>query len=179
VTWETVFAEIEQLLVSLIPRRVQELAIPIPVYCLMIEYYSSSVAGDVVPTLKLPSVAFRSRVQSARGKESPHYFWSPPELPACADIFTASLQDESLLAKVRAHSNLVSRKMARAVARRLNNLDWTRIAPVSDGFVVVAADATQTFGDLYGDIKASIGEARWNDLIARRLLGAAEASRLD
>ena len=176
--WQIAFAEIEELLVSLIPKRVRELAIPIPVYCVMVEYYSSTVVGDVVPTLKLPSDSFRRRVQEARGTDAPHFLWSPPEVPHSSDIFTASLKSDELLAKVRAHPNLVSRKMARAVALRLNELDWTQILPVSDGFVVVAADATQAFADEFGDIKASIGERRWTDLIARRLIGATEPYQL-
>lgn len=177
--WTGAFAEIENLLVSLIPDRVRELRIPVPVYSLMVEYYTSAVVGAPVPTLKLPSAAYMQRVAEAHGKDAPHYLWSPPELPDSPDIFACSLQNDELLAKVQAHANLVSRKMARAVALRLNDLDWTKIAPVCDGFVVVAADATSAFADEFADIEASVGKARWNDLIAKRRIGATHPAQLE
>jgi len=176
--WQVAFTEVEEMLVSLIPQRIAKLLIPAPIYCLMIEYYTSTVAGDMTPTLRLPTVAFRDRILAEKGDLAPYHLWSHAELPHCAEILSASIDDAPLLAKVRAHPNLVSRKMARKVAARLNAGNWTRIAPVADGFVVVAADASQSFGDTSGDIRASIGDARFADLQSRGLIGRQEWGRL-
>ena len=169
--WQVVFAEIEDHLVALIPQRVRDLRMEVPVYCLFIDYYSSAVLGDLVPTLRLATVSLRDRVLATKGAEAPYYLWSPQELPNSREVINATLDDEVLLAKVRAHPNLVSRKLARSAALRLNELDWSRILPVAEVFVVIASDATQAFADTFGDIKASISEERLERLRSRGLLG--------
>ena len=175
---QVAFAEIEEILVARIPERVRELKIPVPVYCLMIEYYSSTVVGDVVPTLRLPSESFRTRVQMEKRAEAPYFLWSPHELPHSPEIISAALDDGLLVTKIRAHPNLVSRKMARNVALRLNELDWSEMTPIADDFVVIAADATQAFADTFGDIKASVGERRLDRLRSCGLIGGKQWSRL-
>jgi hypothetical protein len=171
VDWQVIFSKIESRLVTRIQAVVRALHFQSPVYCLMINYYSSTVLGDVVPTLRLPTVSLRDRVLATKGSEAPYYLWSPQELPNCPEVISAALDDDELLALVRAHPNFVSRKMARNVALRLNEVDWSRIARVAEDFVVIAADATQAFGDTFGDIKASIGDERLDRLRSSGWMG--------
>lgn len=164
--------EIEDLLFALIPRRVGELRISVPVYCLMVRYYSGSEYGDAVPSLELPADSLRRRIQKEKGEKAPYFFWSQFELPHCSEVFTATINDPTLLAKVRLNPDLANRSLAQRVALRLNALNWSQVTSVTDDFVVIAADETQEFGDTFGDIKASIGEERLANLRARKLIGS-------
>ncbi|MBC7854701.1 MAG: hypothetical protein IAF94_14810 [Pirellulaceae bacterium] len=164
--------EIEDLLFALIPRRVGELRISVPVYCLMVKYLSGSEYGDTVPSLELPADSLRQQIQKEKGNKAPYFLWSHFELPHCPEVFTATIHDPTLLAIVRLNPDLANRKLAQIVALRLNALDWSQVTSVTDDFVVIAADETQEFGDTFGDIKASIGEERLANLRARKLIGS-------
>ena len=61
--------------------------------------------------------------------------------------------------------------MVQRVAARLNHLGWAEYAPVTDDFVVFAADGAHEFCDDYGEMVASVPAERVELLRSRGQLG--------
>lgn len=59
--------------------------------------------------------------------------------------------------------------MVQRVAAKLNTLDWSTIAPVTDDFVVFPADGSHTVGDDFEDMQASVPAERLKLLKSRKL----------
>lgn len=177
-------AAVENGLVGLIPRRVQALGLREPMYCLRVWYYGTDTGGDRVPSLTLCPEAARRKVLAKKGHKVPHYLWCADELGAGRR--DAEIGDPAVAAMCRRWYAHVPkelpedeqlrpmREMVQRVATRLNHLSWSAYAPVTDDFVVFAADASHTFCADYEEMLASVPPERVALLRSRGMLGTRE-----
>lgn len=178
-------AAVEERLVELIPQRVKTLGLRDPVYCLRIWYYGTDVGGDRVPTLTLVPDAARRRVLAEKGDKAPHYLWCADEL-CIGRRRDAVINDSTVAVLCRTWYAHLSdgvpeteqlrpmRKMVQRVAARLNHVDWSAHAPVTDDFVVFPADASHTYCADYQEMLASVPAGRIELLRSRRMLGTSQ-----
>jgi hypothetical protein len=177
---ETLVA-IEDRLGELIPRRVKALGISEPVYCLRIWYYGTDTGGDRVPSLMFCTAAARRKVLAEKGDKVPHYLWCADEV--CTGAYFCMIDDPAVSALCRRWYDQPGdrrpeteelrpvREMVQRVAARLNGLPWSEYVPITDDFVVFAADASHAFCDDYGEMLASVPVERIELLRSRRMLG--------
>jgi hypothetical protein len=177
-------AAVEDQLVRLIPGRVRSLGVREPVYCLRVWYYGTDTGGDRVPSLTLCLDAARRNVLADKGNNAPHYLWCADELGV--GRLDAEIDDSGVAALCRgwydhlpedvpeAEQLRPMREMVQRVAARLNRLSWSSYAPVTDDFVVFAADASHTFCADYQELVASVPADRVELLRSRRMLGTRE-----
>lgn len=182
--------QIEKLLAAAIPRAVKAAKITEPVYCLRIWYNGTDSAEDAVPWLMLVKESTRKKFQVQHGEQAPDYIWGADEvtLPGLAcNVDIASKQLAGLyrtwydwLCDVEDDEALQPfREMIQRVAKKLNTLRWQELAPVTDDFVVFAADGSHTFCDDQGELLASISQKQYTLLQKRRLLPESEIDDAD
>ena len=186
VTGQQILERLEKLLVDTIPKRVEMLGISEPVYCLRIWYFGTDVMPEErTPSLMLPKEAWRKRVLAEKGEKVPHYLWCPDEIDSFRDMaYFAELADAMITQTVCDwYSQMPQRNlpddndlipmqaMVRRVAVKLNRLNWPKYAPVTDDFVVVAADGSRSLASDYEELVASVPSERIELLRSRRLLG--------
>lgn len=187
----SILAQAEDRLVALIPTRVKAIGIQEPVYCLRIWYYGTDTGGDRVPSLMLVKESVRRRRIAEKGANVPHHLWSADELTEPSGVYTAEFKD-AILAKLcrqwydqpwgekpETEELLPIREMVQRVATRLNGLPWDKHVPVTNDFVIFAADASHTFSDDYGEMLASVPRERVELLRSRGFLGTRDWYRLD
>lgn len=167
--------QMEDILVAVVPEAVQRARITEPVYCLRIWYNGTDSFEEAVPHLLLVKDSTRQKFLKEHS-DNPillsDYLW-------CADEATfeglsdgVSLPDADLLAPYKVWYDYLCdreddeelqpfREMVQRVSQKLNRLDWKKIIPVTDDFVVFPADGSHTFCDDLGDLQASITPAQW------------------
>jgi hypothetical protein len=180
---EALLAETEKRLIALIPPRIKALDIREPVYCLRVWYYGTDTDGDRVPSLMLAKESVRRKLVSEKGAEAPHYLWCADEPTQPGWVYNAEIKDATVSALCRrwydqpwGHRSETKelrpfREMVQRAAARLNGLAWREYAPVTDDFVVFAADASHTFCADYEEMLASVPAERVELLRSRRMLG--------
>jgi hypothetical protein len=178
------------LLVEAIPQAIASLKPTRPIAVVRISYYNTCAPSTYL-SLRTVSAECRARVLASKGRNAPFYLWSsgeecgdgnidiPPEEPSdagykpiaelCAQVYDLLCEDE----KEDEHMGLF-RQMIQQVALQLNSRDWKPICPVTDDFVVTAADGSQHFADDYEDLVNSIPADRLALLRSRGLLGPGE-----
>ena len=160
-------AQLEELLVVEIPMAVRSAKIEEPVYCLRIWYNGTDSASDAVPWLMLVKESTRQQLLATRAGNDPTFLWSADELTepgAAYNVFLSGWRMGRLYRKWYRYLCAVEddeeiqpfREMVQRVARRLNQLRWLDLAPVTDDFVVFPADGSHTFCDDLGDMTASV-----------------------
>lgn len=184
------FAPLVPLLVKAIPLAVSSLRPKKPLAIVRVYFYDTHAPCTYL-LLRTVSAECRADVLATRGAEGPFYLWGsgedagdgeviiPPEEPSTpADQKIASLFEQiyELLGEDEEENMPVFREMLREVCRTLNVLDWTRICPVTDDFVVVPADGSMFFGGDDGeDILECVPAERVALLRSRRFLGSEES----
>jgi hypothetical protein len=174
-------AQIEELLVAEIPPVVKAAGIDESVYCLRIWYNGTDSPEDAVPWLMLVKESTRQQFLAAHAGNAPHYLWCADEATYPGQAYNVMLEGkrlERLYRKWYRHLSALEedeelqpfREMVQRVARRLNELPWGDLAPVTDDFVVCPADLSQTFCDDRGDLVASISADQMARLQERSLL---------
>lgn len=177
-----VLPQIEELLIAEIPRVVKAARISDPVYCLRIWYNGTDSMSDAVPYCMLIKESARKTYIATHGLRDVGALWMAdewtyPEMhfdihsnhPKLKQLYAewyewlCSQDDET-------EALQLFRKMTQRVARRLNDLDWRKILPVTDDFVVFPADGAHAFWDDTGDLLASITPAQQALLETRKLL---------
>lgn len=180
---------LEDLLTTAIPLRAKSIQISEPVYCLRIWYKgTNSLPDDRTPSLMLPKRVWRERMLAEKGAEAPHYIWAADEVDTFRDMaYFAEIADPVIERAVlewfaqmpdrelpEDNDLLPMRDMVRRVAARLNQLQWSKYATVTDDFVVMAADGSHSFVDDFGDMEASVPRERIDQFRSRRSLGREE-----
>jgi hypothetical protein len=179
----SVLAQLEDLLVSEIPRAVKAAKIAEPVYCLRIWYNGTDSPSDAVPWLMLVKESTRQQLFTERGAGAIETIWLADELTLPGQAFNVHLSEkrlENLYAKwyqylcdVEDDEELQPfREMVQRVARKLNALRWQELALVTDDFVVFPADGSHTFWDDFGDMMAGISPEQLATLRSRNLIPA-------
>jgi hypothetical protein len=180
---DALLVKAEERLVTLIPNRVKALGIREAVYCLRIWYYGTDTVGDRTPTLMLPKESLRRRLVAKKGPKVPHYLWCADELTHIDWAYTVEIKDATVGDLCRKWYDYPwgrhpeteelrpAREMVQRVAKRLNILPWAKHVPVTDDFVVFAADGSHTFCNDYEEMQASVPNERIELLRTRRFLG--------
>ena len=181
---DALLAGAEERLAALVPPAVRALGIREPVYCLRIWYFSGCNDGYRLPSLLLAPEAARRRALAEYGNTAPHHLWCADELTGGrTGAHMAETVDAELAASLRRWYDLQPggdddaaelaplRAMVQRVAARLNARPWGDDLPVTDDFVVFAADGTHEFCDDYGEMVASVPTERVALLRSRGLLG--------
>jgi hypothetical protein len=176
--------QLEEPLVTCIPKRVKALRLREPVYCLRIWFYGTDCVGEGIPSLTLKTESLRQRVLADKGKQAPHYLWCADECEDGAGVIRATITNAAISRLCRNWYNqlpkgslsddsaLVPLRVAiQRVAATLNRLDWQPYAPVTDDFVVFPADGSHSFCDDYAEMLATIPATRLDLLRSRRFLG--------
>jgi len=174
-------AQMEELLVVEIPKAVRSASITEPAYCLRLWYNGTDSAEDAVPWLMLVKESTRQEFLAKHGANAPYYLWSADEATLPGQSYNINLPEKPLqrpyskwyryICKVEDDEELQHfREMMQRVARRLNQLRWQDLAPVTDDFVVFPADGSHTFCDDIGDLKASISPEQLASFRAKNLL---------
>ncbi len=180
---ETVFAQLEQRLMDVIPPSVGACNMDEAAYCLRVFYDSLDTPEETYATrLRLVAASLREQAVTTRGKQAPDGIWladntdldeqhrniflrhDPETRRLCGEIFRLLTKDEDATLQEL-------RRTIQRVCRRLNQLDWTSIRAVTDDFVVFPADGAHTFYDDYGDLLASVPAERIELLRERGYLG--------
>ena len=150
--------ELEDALVESVPRIVREAKLTVPVFSVMVCYCGADIYA--IPLSGILAAAETDRrghrlswgkgwhpgeyMMRGSGEDSYHFDNDPP------GDFTVDERKLRLLYKCYEEQSvdetfdgpgLIVQTIRRA-ARRLNELDWSEICPVTEGFVVVAADNT-------------------------------------
>jgi hypothetical protein len=182
---DTLLAAAEERLVDLVPPAVLALNICEPVYCLRIWYFSGANDEYRLPSLLLAPESARQQTIAEYGSTAPHYLWCADELTGDQiGAHTVETADEELADLLRRWYDLQPgdddteelaplRAMVQRVAARLNTRSWSEL-PVTDDFVVFAADGTYEFCDDFGEMTASVPADRIELLRSRKLLGESE-----
>ena len=180
---EALLASAEDRLVALVPPLVRSLGFREPVYCLRLWYYEGGGDGGRLPSVLLAPDAARRRALAEHGNTAPHYLWCADELTGSSTgAFSAETVDVELSGLMqRWHARPSSgddaedlapvRAMVQRAAARLGEIAWASHAPVTDDFVVFAADGTHTFCNDYAEMVASVPADRIALLRSRRMLG--------
>jgi predicted RNase H-like HicB family nuclease len=172
-------AEIESHLVGFIPNAIKQLQVTNRAYCVFLVYLDSTVVGDHAPFLAVGVDELRQEfLANDQGGQMP--WWDPygasgklrhvrcdkivSEVERCYQIFfsgsESSSEDDVMLRPFR--------ESLHSVARRLNQIDWRPILPITDDFAVVVIDGTAYWLD--EDISASVPADRLELLRSRGLL---------
>ena len=177
---EKTLQRIEGLLVELIPPAVKAAQLADPVYSLRIWYNGTESESDAIPWLMLVKDSTRKDLVRKAGKRFPEEIWMADELTNAGQGFQIHLESDELVSEYgRWHEHLCEqdddeelqpfREMVQRAAARLNKLDWTAIAPVTDDFVVFPADGSHTIRDDFEDLQASVPAERLKLLKSRKL----------
>lgn len=182
---------LEDLLVKTIPDAVKEAELAEPSYALMICYCGedmlSSYSGFLVMAPKSVRDSFVADYDAPDDDRLLVYTWAPDELrnreetvelDSCStDSDEFELREAALvlmeLCDEGDHQLDVETLVTplRRAARRLNQLDWSEIAPITDDFVVTALDNTgEGEFDTRTDISASVPQEKLKRLQSRGLL---------
>jgi hypothetical protein len=170
-----------KLLVVAIPQAVQLLKLKKPTACVRIYYFDTTAPCGYL-TLRIISEKLRARLLADEGQNALYALWASAEETRDSDIDVPNkrLKNSKKLSEFFAeiYEQLGAdkglrgyRKMLQGVANKLNGKNWSKICPVTDDFVVAAADGSQAFADDYPDLVKSIPPARLKLLRQRGLLG--------
>lgn len=181
---KSTLAELEKLLITEIPSAVKAAQIKEPVYCARIWYNGTDSPEDAVPWLMLVKESARQEFLTKHGDEqAPFYVWGADEISYPRQAYEVHVENERLgtlyakwyeyLCDAEDDEELQPfREMVQRVSRTLNDLDWNKLAAVTDDFVVVPADGSHTFCDDLGDLLASVSEEQLELLQSRKLIPA-------
>ncbi len=190
---DSLLAEMERRLITLIPKQVQSLRIREAMYCLRIWYFGSdSALDDWQFKLTLKPAALRARLVAEKGAESPHYIWCADECEDGSGVINSVVVDPPITKYYRAwseaafggdglpdDSGLVPlQRMTQRVAQKLNQIDWQPFCSVTDDFVVFPADGSHSIMNDFGELTASVSPETIKQLRTRRYLGSKEWYRL-
>lgn len=167
--------QIEDILFTEVPKAAKAARITEPVYCLRIWYNGTDSSEDAIPHLLLIKDSTRQKFLTKYGDDPLmlcDYLWSADEATFEGFSYDVSLPDTDLLAPYKVWYDYLCdqdedeelqpfREMVQRVSKKLNQLDWTAMIPVTDDFVVFPADGSHTFCDDLGDLQASISPAQW------------------
>lgn len=175
---KTALKRMEDILVAEVPQAVKAASISEPVYCLRIWYNGTDSMNDAIPHLLLVKESTRQKFLKEHGDDPLilcDYLWCADE--ATSDDYGVGLPGAELLAPYKVWYDYLCdqdedeelqpfREMVQRVSKKLNQLDWKTIIPVTDDFVVFPADGSHTFCDDLGDLQASISPAQWNHFVS-------------
>jgi len=183
------FDAIRPLLLEAVPRAMHSQKFSGPVSILRIYFWDNHAPKGYL-SLWTVSDSRRRQIAAKHGKDAPSVLWLSGENAPDGRVDLPMEgwphpQDEELAASLQSVHRLVCkdsnkymlgyRKLLQEVARELNKRDWSKIAEVTDDFVVVPADGDQHFGggEDYDDIVASVPAERIRLLEQRGFLGPA------
>lgn len=168
--------QMETVLIGAVPDAVKRANITEPVYCLRIWYNGTDSFEDAIPHLLLVKEFTRQKFLKEHGGSHPAvlsgYLWCADEATFEDMSYDVSLPNTNLLKPYKVWYDYLCeadededlqpfREMVQRVSKRLNQLDWKAILPVTDDFVVFPADGSHTFCDDLGDLQASISPEQW------------------
>ena len=168
--------EIERMLLEQVPAVIAQAKRKGPFYCLLICYCAEDFEAGWPPFLVLGSEVERRRIIE-KGDDVRYWLWAPDEMRERRENVVLNLRDAALDTHCRLHAQLMEEKennssgikTLRAVAKRLNSLDWSRTIAVTSDFVVAAVDNTGEV-DPVKDIKAAIPAPLFQSLKKQRFL---------
>lgn len=188
------FDQLHAILIQEIPREVKSLKAPGPFAALRIVGYDTSVPDPSVGIMTI-SEGRRKEIVSRRGNFAPYYLWAFGEDPEDGRAHLPPLRysptwKDRLIALRKVNRQLravfveITRQLEddeergmavycrclQGVARELNAMDWNQICPVTDDFVVAAAEGRPE-GTIIDDLVGSIPADRLELLRRRRFLG--------
>lgn len=180
---DSLLAEIETSLLTLIPRSLQTLKQSQPAYGLFLCYIDTTT-DDHMPYLIVAGEGARQWAIERRGPDASHAIWNPQqELTDCGDFFQKiTLDDPKVKALIeRCYDELTDaddysdddvgllpfRRMMWRVAVSLNGVDWQGLLDTTDDFVVVASDWSGFW--VHQDAKESLPAAKLKRLKSRKL----------
>ncbi|HXT57298.1 MAG TPA: hypothetical protein VN699_01635 [Pirellulales bacterium] len=178
---------LEERLATAVPLRVRAMEIIEPVYCLRIWYFGTDVLPEGrTPSLMLAKEAWWQQMLAEKGEKAPYYIWCADEIVNAKGMaYSAEITDSTVTEMVAEwYDELPDRdlpddndlvplqRMVQRVAAKLNQVDWSKYAAVTDDFVVVAADGSHIgVGGDYGEMLASVSPERLDRFRSRQLLG--------
>lgn len=176
------------LLVEAIPPMIVARAIEQPI-CILRLYYFDTMVPSAYLRMQTVSEECRTDIFAERGRDAPFFLWASCEETGDSEIVLppprttdkthkriAKLFEEvyALLTANEDKHMPRYRRIVQQVAVALNAMDWKPICPVSDDFVVLAADGSQHFDNDYDDIVNSIPAERLQLLRSRSFIGPDE-----
>lgn len=175
---------LEPLLVKHVPEAVAAMKINEPVYSLRLYYDGTDTPEEVFCSrFLLVKEAWRKKTMSKHGIDAPFYMWSRGEIEGWEDGFGGDMsafpEIVSLCKKWYAKledsgdsAELVekSRRKLHKVSAQLNSVDWTKLCPATDDFVVFPANGSET-GEDFEDMEASVPPSKVEVLRQRKFLG--------
>jgi len=179
---KSTLAELEKLLTAEIPKAVKAAQIKEPVYCARVWYNGTDSPEDAVPWVMVVKESARQEFLTKHGNDqAPFYVWGADEISYPEQAYAVHLENERLgplyakwyeyLCDAEDDEELQPfREMVQRVSRTLNDLDWNKVAKVTDDFVVVPADGSHTFCDDLGDLLASVSDEQLELLQSRNLI---------
>lgn len=168
--------QMEGVLIGAVPEAVKRANITEPVYCLRIWYNGTDSSEEAIPHLLLVKESTRQKFLKEHGSSHPvilsECLWCADEATFEDMSYDVGLPNADLLKPYKVWYDYLCeadddedlqpfREMVQRVSKKLNQLDWKTIIPVTDDFVVFPADGSHTFDDDLGDLQASISLDQW------------------
>jgi hypothetical protein len=146
--------ELEERTLAAVPQVLERFRAEEPAYavalCLDMEGYEHVLPPSLAVALQSEREAFSKRHGPARARD---YLWSPTEW-RLHDVDELEYREPALLALASDANQLIwqkeqfarARKHVDTIAKRLNQLDWSAVLPVTDDFVVFSVDVASGDG---------------------------------
>jgi hypothetical protein len=181
------FRLLHPLLTAAIPMAVGQLKLPDPIFCIRLYYHDTNAPPeDYCTWVRVLTEPLRQQVLATkRPVDVPFYLWHPQSGNANGSpgrdigLFEADLrthQDimqgyEEIYEMVDSDDGMNRvRELLRQVSRTLNARDWSKVAKVTDDFVVFPADGSGYYGGNYAeDMEESISPQTLELLRQRQL----------
>ena len=186
-TMKTVEARVQDLLLQAMPAAIAQVQREQPLYAMILCYTNEDLPPALPPFLVWADAPYRERVLADEPEEAPYYLWAPDEireaasertgLPAPNERWFDGPEHQPLREACLLHAQLMAMKQSDASAMRVLNAvvpvleDLVRQSgvPLSDDFVVLAADNTGEIDPLKA-MKKRLTPERWAQLKAKGLV---------
>jgi len=179
---KSLLQQVEDMLVTEIPKSIRSTKIAEPVYGLLIQF--TGVDTDLsgyAPPMFLPTEGLRRRLLAEHPKDAAWYPWAVAEWESDPGAVRVAWKNAAIDEKLHLIFQLTVvqasptnygpvRKMFQRVCARLNALSWQGILKTTDDFVVIPFDTHGEF-DMDVDLKASVPVERLRLLMESGYIG--------
>jgi hypothetical protein len=175
VSLNSLLKEVEEHLVSEIPKIVRAAKVQEPVYALILQF--TGVDTDpcfYFPPLFLPTEKLRRRVLPEDGNDGSYILWAVPEWETGSDHVALSDRNDTFEKRFQLVFQLTKqygpvRKMFQRVCARLNEYDWKGVLETTDDFIVIPYDPHSEL-DFKVDLKACVPVEKLQLLMSRKYI---------